>query len=96
METMHLKLLHLYYFKTLVENEYLKESADLLNISAPALSAIISNFEKELGMPLFDRVGRHNKLNKNGELVYNHTCSIIEEINKMRAELDSLKKRNHR
>ena len=54
------------YFLTLVNQENISSSADLLNISQPALSKSISRLEQEVGVKLFDRHGNHIKLNEYG------------------------------
>lgn len=58
---------HIEYFLELVKYEHVAVAADILNISQPALSKSIATLEAELGIKLFDRVGRRIKLNKNGE-----------------------------
>ena len=55
------------YFLHLAENEHMSTTADLLNISQPALSKAITRLEDDLGVKLFDRVGNRIRLNKNGE-----------------------------
>lgn len=47
------------YVCTLAECGNLTRAADRLYISQPALSIYISNLEKHLGMPLFDREGKN-------------------------------------
>ena len=58
---------HIEYFLTLKQYEHVAIAADFLNISRPALSKSIATLENELGVKLFDRVGRRIKLNQNGE-----------------------------
>lgn len=55
------------YFLELKEHEHMSITAELLNISQPALSRSISSLEAELGVQLFDRFGKRIKLNHNGE-----------------------------
>lgn len=47
--------------------EHMTETADFFNITQPSLSKNIAKLEEEVGVKLFDRVGRRIKLNKNGE-----------------------------
>lgn len=58
---------HIEYFLELARHEHVALTADVLNISQSALSKSISTLETELGVKLFDRVGRRIKLNKNGK-----------------------------
>lgn len=55
------------YFLELKKHEHMSVTADLLNISQPALSRSIAALEAELGIQLFDRLGKRIKLNRNGE-----------------------------
>lgn len=82
-----MQLLHLQYFKLLAENEHLLNTAKMIHISAPALSTTISKLENELGVDLFDRVGRKIKLNENGKILYAHVCNIFSEIDSIKREL---------
>ena len=63
-----LKLNQLYCFRILARSEHLTKAAEDLNYSVPALSVIISRLECELGVKLFNRVGRNIKLNESGLL----------------------------
>ena len=82
-----MKLQQLQYFKALAEKEHLFKTATELYISPPALSATISRLEEELGVPLFDHVGRNIKLNKNGEKFYLHVKNVLAELDQACAEL---------
>ena len=63
-----LNLNQLYCFRILARSEHLTKAAEDLNYSVPALSVIISRLECELGVKLFNRVGRNIKLNESGLL----------------------------
>ena len=54
-------------FLQLAKMEHMTETADFFNITQPSLSKNIAKLEDEVGVKLFDRVGRRIKLNKNGE-----------------------------
>ena len=82
-----MKLQQLQYFKALAEKEHLFKTATELYISPPALSATISRLEEELGVSLFDHVGRNIKLNKNGERFYLHVKNVLAELDQACAEL---------
>ena len=60
---------HLLYFKAIAESESLTKAAQSLHISQPALSKSLSALEKELGRPLFNRVGGRLYLNADGRLL---------------------------
>lgn len=63
-------LLQLKYFCAIVEEGHLTRAASRLSIAQPALSASLGRLEKELGVSLFDRVGRNIYLNECGQNFY--------------------------
>ena len=66
------------YVCTLAQTGSLSKAAQLLFISQPALSLYISNLEKQLGIQLFDRIGKQFTLTYAGEL-------YVEQAKKMLA-----------
>ena len=54
------------YFDSIVRTGSMSHAADQLFISQPSLSVAISNLEKELGVPLFERRGRSVTLTAEG------------------------------
>ncbi len=60
-------------FVKLAECENMTIAAEEANVSQSTLSASISKLEKELGTHLFDRTGKHLKLNADGK--YFLTCA---------------------
>ena len=59
-------LAQLRYFQTVARLEHMTRAAEELAIAQPSLSQAIARLEDELGIPLFDRVGRQIKLNQFG------------------------------
>lgn len=72
---------HLEYFLQLAQYQHVSQTADLLNISQPSLSKSISLLEKELGLQLFDRKGKHISLNKNGEQFARYASQALQMLN---------------
>lgn len=85
-----MELSQLRYFKALAENGNLTQTAGKLYISAPALSASISNLEKELGVRLFDRVGRRMFLNSSGILFLKRIDSALSALDYAKAEVSAI------
>ncbi len=57
------------YFVAAARSEHMARAADQLDLSQPALSRSIQKLEEELGLPLFDRVGRGVRLNEAGKIL---------------------------
>ena len=82
-----MRLLQLNYFCALAQREHLYQTASDLYISPSALSASIRRLESELGVKLFDRVGRNIKLNENGKLFYSRISRILAELDNACSEI---------
>lgn len=78
------------FFFTLAKCQHLTYAADQLHISQPALSHNLQRLEEEVGYPLFDRVGRGIKLNKNGEIFLEHCRSILDSYENALTEIKQL------
>lgn len=61
-------LIQLQYFQALAHTLHYTKTAERLNVSQPGLSYAISELEKELGSPLFEKKGRKNSLTKTGKV----------------------------
>lgn len=75
------------YFKKTAELQHITQAADALHVAQPSLSRTISALERELGVRLFDRVGKSIVLNACGEIVLRHTNRILQELEDIHAEL---------
>ncbi len=70
----------LYYFYQAAKTQHFNHAAEDLSISQPSLSRAISALENELGVMLFDRVGRNVTLTKGGQLFLEHVEKILDDI----------------
>src|ERR1043166_7495561 len=77
---------HLRAFVTIVDAGGFARAADRLNLSQPALSRQIHALEGELGVLLFDRIGRRAQLTSEGE-------DLLRRSRRLLAEADSLGER---
>ncbi|SNR87811.1 DNA-binding transcriptional regulator, LysR family [Anaerovirgula multivorans] len=86
-------------FIKVYKNKNLTKSAKELFITQQALSRIISNFEKEIGAPLFDRNSRGVTPTELGKYIYSRAEDLIKQFddfvedinNKVKAEKRKLK-----
>ena len=67
----------LLYFQTIAETGNLTRAAEKLMISPPALSNALKRLEQDLGVELFDRVGRSLVLNRYGEAYLPYVRQIL-------------------
>lgn len=84
-----MQMLQLQYFKSLAETEHLSRTAAEMYISPSALSASINRLEEELGVQLFNRIGRNIQLNENGKEFYYHVKRVLYELDQVCEELRS-------
>ncbi len=77
----------LIYFKKVAELQHFTRAAEELRVAQPSLSRTISALETELGVKLFDRVGKNVTLNRFGEILLRHTNAILQEMQDIRTEL---------
>ena len=82
-----MELQQLKYFKTVAEMGSIAEAAEMLFISAPALSTSVSRLEKELGVKLFDRTANRINLNQQGQLLLRYTTQVLSLLDCAKTEL---------
>lgn len=85
-----MEIKQLSYFKLTAELEHMTRAADELMIAEPFLSKIISSLEAELGVKLFDRVGRQIRLNDYGMAFYRRVERIFAELEDAPRELNDI------
>lgn len=85
-----MELLQLQYFRKVAELEHMTKAAEELRIAQPALSKTISRLEEDLGVPLFDRKGRHIKLNAFGKAYLHKVETALKALDDGRKEVEDL------
>lgn len=82
----------LLYFKKIAELEHFTKAAKELHIAQPSLSRTINNLENELGVAVFDRVGKGIKLNTYGKILLERTNRVIKELDGITTDIAESKK----
>lgn len=82
-----MELRHLRYFEAVARYSHVTRAAAELHIAQPALSKQISQLEQELGVALFDRVGRNVRLTEAGEALLPHARAVMAQVEAGRAEM---------
>lgn len=82
-----MELRHLRYFLAAAQSQSFTRASESLHITQPTLSHQIKQIEDELGMQLFDRVGRVVKLTTAGELFQTYAKRALQEVD---AGMDAL------
>jgi len=78
-------------FHTVVQNGGFERAAEFLHLSQPAISIRVRQLEKELGIELFDRLGRRARLTDAGRIVEDHTARLMIVLSEMTLAIDELK-----
>lgn len=83
-----MELLQLYYFQVTARYEHISAAARELHIAQPALSQTIQRLEREIGTPLFDRTGKHIRLNNFGRIFLKYTNTILGALSDAKTEIN--------
>ena len=78
-------------FHTVVKNGGFERAAESLHLSQPAISIRVRQLEKQLGVELFDRLGRRARLTDAGRIVEDHTARLMIVLSEMSLAIDELK-----
>ncbi|MDQ8205621.1 LysR substrate-binding domain-containing protein [Pelagicoccus sp. SDUM812003] len=72
-----MELRHLRYFTVVAAEEHFRNAAERLNIAQPALSQQIRQLEDQIGVALFERIGRGVRLTEAGKLFWDYADRIL-------------------
>ena len=75
-----MELRHLRTFVVAAEALHFTRAAEALDVSQPTLSLQVRELERELGTPLFDRIGRTVRLTEAGEVFRRHAVRALREV----------------
>jgi DNA-binding transcriptional LysR family regulator len=85
-----MELRHLRYFVAVADAGSVSRAAAQLRVTQPALSRQIRDLESELGLPLFDRVGRRLQLTAAGDNLLARTRDILRAADGLREQAGAL------
>ncbi|MBE6555365.1 MAG: LysR family transcriptional regulator [Ruminococcaceae bacterium] len=90
-----MELTQLQYFAAVADSLHMTHTAERLHVAQPALSQAISRLERELGVALFSREGRHLTLTPYGRFLKERLrtpLSVLEGIPRELREMTSFEK----
>ncbi|CAH1191983.1 HTH-type transcriptional regulator GltC [Paenibacillus allorhizoplanae] len=90
-----MELLQLQYFITVARLEHMTEAAQSLHVTQSSLSKTIQRLEEDLGVPLFDRIGRNLRLNEFGSRFLQRAERALFELEQGKQELSDLSSPEH-
>lgn len=76
-------------FRAIVEAGGITAAAEALLSSPPAISRRLAALEEKLGVRLAERQSRRFRLTDEGKLLYERSCSILEQVREAEAEVSS-------
>lgn len=80
----------LIFFQRTAELEHMTKAAEQLMVAQPFLSKTIAALEEELGVPLFDHVGRKIQLNDYGKIFYRRVQQAFAALDDAKRELNEI------
>ncbi|WP_123042832.1 LysR family transcriptional regulator [Cohnella candidum] len=86
-----MELRQLEYFVAVCDELHFTKAADKIGISQPNLSLQIKSLEEEVGMPLFDRIGKRIALTEAGTVLLKYARNVLQNLQNARHELYELR-----
>ncbi len=79
------------FFLAVVDHNGFSRAAQHLMVAQPSLSQAIATFERELGMPLFHRIGRGVVLSEAGAALVGPARVVLRDLDEAQATMRALK-----
>lgn len=77
------------YFLAVARAGSFVKAAEAEGVAQPSLSQMIKKLESDLGVPLFDRLGRTVRLTAHGEALVPHAEAVLREIEQCRRAVEA-------
>ncbi|QIK39268.1 LysR family transcriptional regulator [Caldichromatium japonicum] len=88
---MHLSLRQLRVFETVARHRSYTRAAEELHLTQPAVSMQIRQLEDEIGLTLFERLGKQMVVTEAGSEILHYTRTINQALREMREVIEGLK-----
>ncbi|MBB6671810.1 LysR family transcriptional regulator [Cohnella nanjingensis] len=85
-----MEIRQLEYFMAVCKELHFTRASEQLGVTQPTLSHQIKALEIEIGMPLFDRIGKKTALTEAGQILFRHGTHIFQSIQSAMAEIQEL------
>lgn len=82
-----MELQQIEYFRIIAKTENISKAAEMLYVAQPSLSQMLKRLEDELGVQLFDRIGKKIVLNDGGRIFLKYCDDITGSLQNARLEL---------
>lgn len=76
---MHITLRQLEVFAQVLKSGSTTQASQMMALSQSAVSAALADLENQLGVQLFERVGKRLVVNEHGRLLYPRTLALLEQ-----------------
>lgn len=86
-----MELKQLKYFIAVCEELHFTKAAEKLGIAQSTLSLQIGSLEEEIGLPLFDRVGKRITLTETGAILLKNSQQVFWTLQNARNQIDELR-----
>lgn len=85
-----MNLLHLNYFYVVAKEGGFTKASKALRIQQPAISRMVKLLEDDIGFKLFEKVGRHVQLTKQGKEVFEYSQKIFNTVEDLNQSLGKI------
>lgn len=86
-----MEIRQLEYFMAVCRELHFTRASEQLGVTQPTLSHQIKALETEIGMPLFDRIGKKTALTEAGSILFKHGTHIFQSIQSAKEEIHELR-----
>ncbi|MEW6314033.1 MAG: LysR family transcriptional regulator [Pseudomonadota bacterium] len=88
---LHFTLRQLRVFELVATHLNFSRAAEELHLTQPAVSMQVKQLEHNIGLPLFEQIGKRIYLTEAGREVFNYSRAITKQMEEIEAVLDQLK-----